>query len=68
MPTNIKVALCARGYADHQGHKSVQKQLRVCRVAAAKADWILLVNVSECKKGTTTSLDEGGRRPTSRNQ
>jgi hypothetical protein len=50
MPTNIKVAVYARGYPDQQTHKSVQKQLRVCRAAAAKAGWIVLVNVSECKK------------------
>jgi hypothetical protein len=27
MPTNIKVAVYARGYPDQQTHKSVQKQL-----------------------------------------
>ena len=58
MPTNIKVAVYARGYADQQGHKSVQNQLRVCRAAAAKVGWIVLVNVSECKKRTTASLGE----------
>lgn len=50
MPTNIKVAVYARGYPDQQTHKSVQKQLRVCRAAAVKAGGIVLVNVSECKK------------------
>jgi len=52
------VAVYARGYAEQQGHKSVHKQMRVCRAAAATAGWIVLVNVSECKKRTTTSLDE----------
>jgi len=68
MPTSIKVAVYARGQADQQDRKSVQRQMRVCRAAAAKAGWIVLVNVSKCKKQSTTPLDEGGRRPTSRRQ
>jgi hypothetical protein len=58
MPISIKVAVYARGYAEQQGHKSVHKQMRVCRAAAATAGWIVLVNVSECKKRTTASLGE----------
>jgi hypothetical protein len=57
MPNKIKrSAVYARRSSDKRCRSSIRKQIRICRIAAEQAGWVVLQVVIERKKGTIDPL------------